>query len=81
MAYLINKLNPKIFLFENVRGLLSARWNSNGNKGEIWDDVIKTFDALKNYDTSWSLVKAKDYGVPQNRPRVLFVGVRNDVNC
>ena len=80
MAYLINKLNPKIFLFENVRGLLSARWNSNGNKGEIWDDVRKTFDALKNYDTSWSLVKAKDYGVPQNRPRVLFVGVRNDVN-
>ena len=79
MAYLINKLNPKIFLFENVRGLLSARWNTNGNKGEIWEDVRRTFDNLKNYDTSWSLVKAKDYGVPQNRPRVLFVGLRNDV--
>jgi DNA (cytosine-5)-methyltransferase 1 len=79
MAYLINQLNPKIFLFENVRGLLSARWNPSGNKGEIWDDVRKTFDTLKNYDTNWSLVKAKDYGVPQNRPRVLFVGIRNDV--
>ncbi len=79
MAYLINRLNPKIFLFENVRGLLSARWNSSGNKGEIWDDVRKTFDSLKNYETSWELVKAKDYGVPQNRPRVLFVGLRNDV--
>ena len=79
MAYLINRLNPKIFLFENVRGLLSARWNTDGDKGEIWDDVRKTFDALKNYDTSWSLVKAKDYGVPQNRPRVLLVGLRNDI--
>lgn len=79
MAYLINKLNPKIFLFENVRGLLSASWNTGGNKGEIWDDVRKTFDSLKNYETNWALVKAKDYGVPQNRPRVLFVGIRNDV--
>ncbi len=79
MAYLINKLNPKIFLFENVRGLLSARWNTGGKKGEIWTDVRNTFDSLKNYQTSWILVKAKDYGVPQNRPRVLFVGLRNDI--
>ncbi|MEL1234128.1 MAG: DNA cytosine methyltransferase [Candidatus Neomarinimicrobiota bacterium] len=79
MAFLISKLNPKIFLFENVRGLLSSRWKSGGEKGEIWADVKKTFDALKNYNTSWALVKAKDYGVPQNRPRVLFVGIRNDL--
>lgn len=79
MAYLISQLNPKIFLFENVRGILSARWKSTGTKGEIWGDVQSTFGKLKNYNTSWSLVKAKDYGVPQNRPRVLFVGIRNDV--
>lgn len=79
MAFLISKLNPKIFLFENVRGLLSSRWKSGGEKGEIWSDVKETFEGLKNYNTSWALVKAKDYGVPQNRPRVLFVGIRNDL--
>ena len=79
MAFLISKLNPKIFLFENVRGLLSSRWKTGGEKGEIWSDVRKTFETLKNYNTSWALVKAKDYGVPQNRPRVLFVGIRDDL--
>jgi len=79
MAYLISKLQPKIFLFENVRGLLSGRWKSGGEKGEIWSDVLETFNSLKNYQSSWKLVKAKDYGVPQNRPRVLLVGVRNDI--
>ena len=79
MAYLISKLNPKIFLFENVRGLLSSKWKSNGEKGEIWNDVFETFSNLKNYQISWKLVKAKDYGVPQNRPRVLLVGIRNDI--
>ncbi len=79
MAYLISKLQPKIFLFENVRGLLSGRWKRGGEKGEIWSDVLETFNSLKGYQTSWKLVKAKDYGVPQNRPRVLLVGVRNDI--
>tara|TARA_B100000900_G_scaffold34767_1_gene26129 strand:- start:1060 stop:2304 length:1245 start_codon:yes stop_codon:yes gene_type:complete len=79
MAYLISKLQPKIFLFENVRGLLSGRWKSGGEKGEIWSDVLETFNSLKDYQSSWKLVKAKDYGVPQNRPRVLLVGVRNDI--
>ena len=79
MAYLISKLNPKIFLFENVRGLLSSRWNKNGEKGEIWSDVLDAFSLLKNYHYSWKLVKAKDYGVPQNRPRILLVGIRQDI--
>ena len=79
MAYLISKLQPKIFLFENVRGLLSGRWKKGGEKGEIWSDVLETFNSLKDYQSSWKLVKAKDYGVPQNRPRVLLVGVRNDI--
>ena len=39
MVYLINQLNPKIFLFENVRGLLNSRWTKNGKKGEIWEDA------------------------------------------
>jgi DNA (cytosine-5)-methyltransferase 1 len=79
MAYVVTALKPKIFLFENVKGLLSAKWTSSGVKGEIWNDVLKTFSDLKNYSIEFSLVRAKEYGVAQNRPRVLLVGIRNDI--
>lgn len=79
MAVLVQRLNPKAFLFENVRGLLTARWNDEGNKGEIWSEVLKAFRAIPGYTVTYKLVRAKDYGVPQNRPRVLMVGIRDDV--
>lgn len=80
MAWVIKNLQPKIFLFENVRGLLNSKWTSDGTKGEIFEDVLKTFHGLKSYKIEHHLVFAKDYGTPQNRPRVLIVGVRNDID-
>jgi len=80
MYKVIEHFNPKAFIFENVRGLLSARWTKDGEKGEIFKDVLKQFSKLKNYNFHHSLVQSKDYGVPQNRPRVLIIGVRRDVN-
>jgi len=79
MAFVIRRLKPKIFLFENVKGLLSAKWTTEGEKGEIFEDVLSTFKGLKDYSVNFSLVRARDYGVSQNRPRVLVVGVRKDV--
>ena len=79
MAFLINRIRPKIFLFENVRGLLSSRWTDNGEKGEIFRDVLKTFRDIGAYHIRFKLVHAKDYGVPQNRPRILIVGLRADI--
>lgn len=79
MAWVIHALNPKIFLFENVKGLLTAKWNQDGINGEIWNDVKETFARIPNYTTSHALVHAKNYGVAQNRPRVLLVGIRNDI--
>jgi DNA (cytosine-5)-methyltransferase 1 len=79
MAFIIARLQPKIFLFENVRGLLSAKWTANGQRGEIWRDICDTFAMLRGYSTDYALVRAYDYGVPQNRPRVLLVGIRDDV--
>jgi DNA (cytosine-5)-methyltransferase 1 len=80
MAWAISRLYPKIFLFENVKGLLSARWTASGRKGEIFEDVLSTFSGLKDYKVQHALVYARDYGTPQNRPRVLVVGVRRDVD-
>lgn len=82
MARVIESVKPRMFLFENVKGLLSARWTSEGEKGEIWKDVYGRFLRLgreHGYEVRWKLVYAKDYGVPQNRPRVLIVGIRSDV--
>lgn len=82
MASVIETVQPRIFLFENVRGLLFSRWTNEGQKGDIWKDVYGRFRRLGvefGYTVRWQLVLASDYGVPQNRPRVLMVGIRNDV--
>lgn len=81
MAAIIHRMRPRAFLFENVRGLLNSRWTENGVKGEIWRDVFNTYRDIPGYTVAAQLVYAKDYGVPQNRPRVLLVGVRDDVRA
>ncbi len=78
MAQIIRRLRPRIFLFENVRGLLNAKWTREGGD-LIWPDVKAEFRKIPGYEVRWSLVHAKDYGVPQNRPRVLLVGIRKDI--
>lgn len=78
MVAIIAELRPRLFLFENVRGLLNAKWTREGGR-PIWPDVKAAFRSIPGYTVRWSLVYAKDYGVPQNRPRVLLVGVRNDI--
>lgn len=88
MAKFIAEVGPKIFIFENVRGLLNSKWTPQGTKGEIWNDVLKTFHDIKvkketknfTYNIYWELLFAKDFGVPQNRPRIIMIGIRSDVN-
>ena len=79
MAAFIESIRPKMFLFENVKGILSGRWTAEGIKGEIWADIRARFRQIPGYQVRWSLVHAKDYGVPQNRPRVLLIGIRDDI--
>jgi len=79
MADIIRRMRPRIFLFENVRGLLNSRWTREEDSDLIFPDVKAEFRSIKGYEVRWSLVYAKDYGVPQNRPRVLLVGIRKDI--
>ena len=87
MAKVVKAIAPKIFLFENVRGLLNSKWTPDGENGEIWQDVRDTFEKITikindkpyKYNIGWQLVFAKDYGVPQNRPRVILIGIRGDL--
>lgn len=79
MAIAIKNFRPKIFLFENVSGLLTSKWTKNGNSGEIWIDIQNTFSSIDGYTIASELIHCYDYGVPQNRPRIIMVGIRNDM--
>lgn len=87
MAKVVQAVAPRAFLFENVRGLLNSKWTPEGKNGEIWQDVRRTFERISvringknySYNIGWDLVFAKDYGVPQNRPRVIMIGIRGDL--
>lgn len=63
---------PRFFVFENVPGLISMA------KGRIIDQICKDFAAC-GYDVIWQLLNAADYGVPQIRRRIFFVGMRRDI--
>ncbi len=79
MARIVDGLRPKAFVFENVRGLLTGRWTAEGDSGEIWADVKKAFASIGEYELAAEVVFAKNYGVAQNRPRVMLVGIRRDI--
>ena len=72
MIKVIKKINPYIFVAENVKGLLTI------DNGEAIKIIIKDFKRL-GYHVVPSLYHAADYGVPQTRERVIIVGTRKDV--
>jgi DNA (cytosine-5)-methyltransferase 1 len=78
MIKVIDSLQPRAFLFENVMGLMTGRWMPQGTKGEIWDQVTRAFAKLDGYTVGWtkSALHAKHYGVPQNRPRIFIMGIK-----
>lgn len=65
-------IKPKFFILENVKGLLSME------NGIYKNDIIERFSNL-GYNVSFRLLKASDYGVPQSRERVFFIGLRKDI--
>ena len=67
----LEEVQPKMFLAENVRGILSL------DKGQVIRQILCDFRSA-GYETEYHLVNAVNYGVPQNRWRVFFVGVHRD---
>lgn len=71
-AKILIQLRPKMFLFENVRGLL------NHDKGRTLKTILEVF-ADTGYTIQQSVLNANDYGVAQKRQRLIIIGVRNDL--
>ena len=73
MAKVIEMIKPKIFLAENVKGLIS--WQN----GLAIKTIIEDFAKL-GYKVEYKLLNTADYGVPQVRERVIIVGIREDIS-
>lgn len=72
----IEHYQPNFFIFENVKGLLSFK-DSSGNP--LLSQIIKEFKHIFNndpYDVKFKLINAADFGVPQNRQRLIIFGCR-----
>lgn len=66
---------PLGFVFENVRGILSSRLP---NGLTVPQEIINRMKKM-GYNTTCQLIRASDYGVPQNRFRVFMIGIREDL--
>lgn len=66
---LVNEIRPKMFVIENVPGLVGLFG------GQIKDSIIEKFTDM-GYDIQYRIMCSADYGVPQSRRRVVFVGTR-----
>jgi DNA (cytosine-5)-methyltransferase 1 len=69
---LLKASRPKFFLAENVSGILFERHR------KAFETILEKFASL-GYNVSYALLKASDYGVPQDRERVFLVGYRTDM--
>lgn len=64
---------PKYFLFENVKGLMSKKFE------EFRKQLVTSWEDC-GYKIYSEVLNTKDFGIPQSRPRVFFVGIRKDIN-
>ena len=71
---LINDCEPKMFLVENVKGLLSH------NEGNTFTSILELFKNNGKYNVYHKVINAKDYNVPQKRERVIIIGVLSTIS-
>lgn len=81
---ILNEVQPKVFVCENVAGLVSGEASKllgsdqlnifGGEENTIYHSLINC-----GYSVRYKVINAKHYGVPQNRERTIFIGVRNDI--
>jgi len=83
---ILSQIKPKYFVMENVLGILSAKFlnyqgvnNISYINQLVIDVLLSEFKAIGYPDVQIKLMDASDYGVPQKRQRVIFLGTREDV--
>jgi DNA-cytosine methyltransferase len=72
---------PKYFVLENVKGILSNDKKNKRNKyGQTWETIWTNILSLQElgYTVSWKILNTRKYGIPHNRERVYIVGTKKD---
>lgn len=66
----VKKLKPKFFIMENVKGMLG-----------VAEQVVEDFHSMEevDYNVSYNLFNARSFSVPQNRERLIYIGIRSDI--
>ena len=72
-ARLVNEIKPKVFIYENVKGL------TNHDKGKTWEVIKDVFKDL-GYTFYTQILNARNYGIPQNRERIFVIGFLDNVD-
>lgn len=70
---IVNDIRPKIFVMENVSGIL------NMQRGKVLKNILENFKKI-GYKVEYKLLNAAEYGVPQQRERAIFIGTRLDID-
>ena len=73
-ARIVIECQPKVFIFENVKGMLSH------DKGKTWKVIKNTFENDCDYDVYYQVLNGKDYGVPQSRERIYCIGFKKETD-
>lgn len=73
LVKILKHKNPKFFICENVKGLMTLQ------RGEILKKVIKEFEEA-GYSVKYKLLLGSNFGIPQKRERIFIIGVRKDIN-
>lgn len=73
-ARIVIECQPKVFIFENVKGMLSH------DKGRTWRVIKETFENDCGYQIYYQVLNAKDYGIPQSRDRIYCIGFRKETS-
>ena len=69
---MVKQYKPKAIIIENVPGMATLY------KGQIKEEILKRFRNM-GYNIDCKILKACDYGVPQMRKRLIFMGIRKDI--
>ncbi|MGJ1496573.1 DNA cytosine methyltransferase [Sphingobacterium spiritivorum] len=69
---ILSIVNPKIFVMENVSGMLTMQ------KGKVLEIILNELEN-QGYNVKYKILNSKDFGAPQSRRRVILVGVRKDI--
>jgi DNA (cytosine-5)-methyltransferase 1 len=83
---ILKQVKPKYFVMENVTGILSAKFSYYEGQSKVYENVnvvevlLEEFHSIGYSNVAVKTLDASDFGVPQRRKRVIFLGTRDDIS-